>query len=305
MSGKNQKQMIRLWATLKLVFTNQNSERRIVMSGKEKLSSKVRKGFLERFLTIFGDIKVYKRPLFLVYDPGSYLVRGEDVRKVIKDIQPGDILVRKFKNYLDGFFIPGYFSHVGLYLGPVSKTDVNLVIRERGKEQFQSGDQMVIHALAEGVLMEDLLNFCRTDYLAVLRFPEKIKRASEQWSQLVHQDEYTTEEKEIQKQIEEGEEIQFKDVFHIIYEVALKNLGRPYDFNFDFADFARLSCTEFLYLCTKCTGPFLNVSPKDERVFLFFKKSMIQPDAFFSTKLNLIWGSPRLNHKKIESLRKG
>jgi len=239
------------------------------MSGDQNSTSKTKKGFWERFLTIFGDIKVYKHPLFLVYDPGSYLVKGEDIREVIRNVQPGDILVRKYKNYLDGFFIPGYFSHVGLYLGPVSEEDVDLVTLKLCKHQFKSGDQMVMHALAEGVLIEDLLNFCRTDYLAVLRFPEKIKRAPEARSLPVPKKEYITEEEEIQKRIEGGEEIQFKEVFPIIYKVALKNLGRPYDFNFDFADFARLSCTEFVYLCTKCTGPFLNISPaKKKGVFV-------------------------------------
>ena len=275
------------------------------MSRKENSSSKAKKGFLERFLTIFGDIKVYKRPLFLVYDPGSYLVKGEDIRQLIRQIQPGDILVRKYKNYLDGFFIPGYFSHVGLYLGPINKKDVDLVLFERGKKQFQGGDQMVMHALAEGVLIEDLLNFCRTDYLAVLRFPEKLKKVPEAQSLSIPQNEYITEEEEIQRRLEEGEEIHFKDIFPIIYKVALKNLGRPYDFNFDFADFDRLSCTEFVYLCTKCTVPFLNVSPVKKRVFFFFKKTMIQPDIFLSTKLDLTWGSPKLNRNKLESLRKG
>jgi hypothetical protein len=275
------------------------------MSRKENSSSKAKKGFLERFLAIFGDIKVYKRPLFLVYDPGSYLVKGEDIRQLIRQIKPGDILVRKYKNYLDDFFIPGYFSHVGLYLGPVNKEDVDQVPLERGKKQFQSGDQMVVHALAEGLLIEDLLNFCRTDYLAVLRFPEKLKKVPGAKSLSIPKNEYITEEEEIQRRLEEEEEINFKDIFPIIYKVALKNLGRPYDFNFDFADFDRLSCTEFVYLCTKCTGPFLNVSPVEKRVFFFFKKTMIQPDVFLNTNLDLTWGSPNLNRNKLESLRKG
>ena len=275
------------------------------MPGDKKPVSKTRKGLLEKFLTVFGDIKVYKRPLFLVYDPGSYLVKGEDIREVIKIVQPGDILVRKYKNYLDGFFIPGYFSHVGLYLGPVKREDIDLVPFDSGKKQFQCGDQMVMHALAEGVLIEDLLNFCRTDYLVILRFPEKLKKVPEARSLNVPKNEYFPEEEEIQRRMEEGAEIHFKDIFPIIYKVALKNLGRPYDFNFDFADFARLSCTEFVYLCTKCTGPFLSVAPEKKSVFLFFKKTMIQPDVFLSTKLDLAWGSPKLNRHKIESLRKG
>jgi hypothetical protein len=54
------------------------------------------------FIKFFGDIKVFKFPLFILYDPGSYKVKGEDMRQVIKIIQPGDILLRGYVNYLDG-----------------------------------------------------------------------------------------------------------------------------------------------------------------------------------------------------------
>jgi hypothetical protein len=63
----------------------------------------------ERFLTVFGDIKVFRFPFFLVYDPGSYQVKGDDVRALLGVLQPGDILLRSYSNYLDGKFIPGKF----------------------------------------------------------------------------------------------------------------------------------------------------------------------------------------------------
>lgn len=80
-----------------------------------------KKSFSERFLTIFGDIKFYKFPLFLIYDPGSYKVKGDDHREVLDLLQPGDILLRAYTNYLDGKFIPGLFSHAALYYGEMTE----------------------------------------------------------------------------------------------------------------------------------------------------------------------------------------
>ena len=54
---------------------------------------------------------------------------------------------------------------------PPDHVDRQLVHRPHGKKIFRAGEQMVVHALAEGVLMEDLIQFCRCDYMAVLRFP--------------------------------------------------------------------------------------------------------------------------------------
>jgi len=75
---------------------------------------KIFRALMNGFLKVFGDIKVFKWPLFVIYDPSGYRVKGEDVREVITQAQPGDILIRGYNNYLDGYFIPGYFSHTGL-----------------------------------------------------------------------------------------------------------------------------------------------------------------------------------------------
>lgn len=83
----------------------------------------------ETFLRFFGDLKFFgEQPrLFvlphllittsiggaLLYDPRSYQVKGSDMRKAMADIQPGDILVRGFDNYVDGNFIPGFSAMSG------------------------------------------------------------------------------------------------------------------------------------------------------------------------------------------------
>ena len=256
------------------------------------------KGVIDKFLTFFGDLKVFPFPMFLIYDPGSYRVKGEHIRELISTVRPGDILVRGYKNYLDGYFIPGYFSHAGLYLGPVEEKDRELVPRPEGKKLFKTGEQMVVHAMAEGVLMEDLIQFCRCDYMAVLRFPHKIRRTSQAQPLPIPDNLYYPEEKSILQRLNGDEEIRFSEAFPVVFRVALENLGRPYDFNFDFANFARLSCTELVYFCAKCLGPFLNIAPVARRV-LFIKKAMIPPDAFVRSRLELIWTSSSVDREKL------
>lgn len=104
--------------------------------------------FLKRkFLTFFGDIKVFRFPFFIVYDPDQFQITGDDTRDIINHIRPGDLILRKYKHYLDGYFIPGKYSHTGIYVG-------------KGK---------VIHAVAEGVSYVDLIEFTRCDGIAILR----------------------------------------------------------------------------------------------------------------------------------------
>jgi hypothetical protein len=103
---------------------------------------------MKTLLGILGDIKVFKYPMFIVYDPGSYDLLGRDIRDILDSIKDGDILLRGFNNYLDGYLISGSFSHAAFYYG----------------------GNKVIHAMAEGVFEEDILTFTRCDHLCILRF---------------------------------------------------------------------------------------------------------------------------------------
>lgn len=108
-------------------------------------------------LTIFGDIKVYKGPMFVVYAPVGYKVKGYHTREAMKVIRPGDVVQRKYIHYIDGYFIPGRYSHTGVYVG-------------KGK---------VIHAVAEGVCEIDLIDFMRCDGFRILRPVSGQKQAVE------------------------------------------------------------------------------------------------------------------------------
>lgn len=101
----------------------------------------------DKLLTFFGDIKVFKYPFWIVYDPEQYFITGDHLREIENTIQPGDIVCRGYRSYLDGKFIPGKFSHSGIYVG----------------------NHTVIHAVAEGVEKIDILTFCQCDCVAIIR----------------------------------------------------------------------------------------------------------------------------------------
>lgn len=140
-----------------------------------------------------GDIKWsgWKRPFWFTINAIGYKLRGEHYRKIIKKLQPGDVLLRRFEGYIDKWFLPGFWNHAGIFCG--------------GKKE------QVIHALSEGVIKEDILNFMRTDHIIILRPPQHmVKRA-------------------IQK--------------------AKSIVGVEYDFDFDFDNEKRFSCTEVIDFC--------------------------------------------------------
>ena len=233
-----------------------------------KLSEKIYNGFVK----FMGDVKVFKFPLFIVYDPGSYLVRGDDTRQVLKLVRPGDILIRGYINYLDGYIIPGLFSHAALYLGEVKDSDIEF-IKPGTESDFKSGDQIIIHSMAEGVFMDDIINFCRCDYMVILRRNASIES-------------------------EESRKITFDSVF----KTALQNLGKDYDFKFDFSDFNNLSCTELVYVCCKGFLADYDVKIRTKRVMLI-KKRLITPDDYVNSKLDIVWRSSTVTDKKLKKVK--
>ncbi len=246
------------------------------------------------FLKMFGDIKYFPWPMFFIYDPKGYQVRGDEVREVINCIQPGDILLRGYDKYLDGLFIPGYFSHAGLYVGEVIDDDLKLIDTPLTTEQqkdFHTGDQMVIHAMAEGVFMEDIINFCRCDRMMILRFPASFTEipGSDQIEPM--EKAFSLEEYNLFRDLKAGKTVQFEQVFPLVYKVALQQVGKPYDFKFNFSNYNDLSCTEFVQSCIKSLAPYHGIEAVEQRYFGLFKKSVIEPDAFNTDCFERVWRS--------------
>ncbi len=112
----------------------------------------------------FGDIQIFKYPFFILFGHTAYKIKGHHQRQIINTLRPGDVLLRRYNNYLSGLMIPGYFTHAALYVG----------------------DNQVIHLLGDGICKEDILIFMRCDNMVVLRVKdqsivdEAIKKAYEQ-----------------------------------------------------------------------------------------------------------------------------
>lgn len=97
-------------------------------------------------IKFFADIRLYKGGIILFGD-SHYRMKGPDVRAVLDTVQAGDVLLRRYDHYLGSHLTPGYFSHAAIYVG----------------------DNRVVHMLGEGICEEDILTFCRTDAVAVMR----------------------------------------------------------------------------------------------------------------------------------------
>lgn len=99
------------------------------------------------FLKAFGNFKIFKFPFFLVYDPRTFDLKGSHYYELRDIIKPGDIVLRAYRNYLDGYFIPGKYSHASLY----------------------TGEEKIIHAMTPDVQWTDLVTFMRCDRICVIR----------------------------------------------------------------------------------------------------------------------------------------
>lgn len=108
-----------------------------------------------KFLTKFGCLKVYKTPMFIIYDPSTNEMHGEQILKVLDILQPGDVILRGYRHYLDGMFIPGDYSHGAVYVG----------------------DRKIVHAVAAGVSYIDVIDFCMCDRICILR-PNKLQTSA-------------------------------------------------------------------------------------------------------------------------------
>jgi hypothetical protein len=99
----------------------------------------------------FGNILIYPYPFFINFGHTAYKMKGEDVRDVLNTIQPGDILLRRYNNYISGLMIPGYYTHSAIYMG----------------------NNKIIHMLGDGIEKQDILTFCRCDSVVIIHCNEE------------------------------------------------------------------------------------------------------------------------------------
>lgn len=85
----------------------------------------------------------------MIYDPSEYEMDGIHIQKALSILMPGDILLRGYNHYLDGYFIddPHDYSHGAIY----------------------AGNNKVIHAVAKGVSEIHVIDFMKCDRICILR----------------------------------------------------------------------------------------------------------------------------------------
>lgn len=156
------------------------------------LCGNIKQGLLEGL----GHVRIYNKPFWFVLNPRGYEIKARQIRKALAVLKPGDVVVRKYRTYLSSYFIPGRFSHSGVYVG-------NLTVKD---ETFPD---VVVHALGSGVQMQDAMDFFMTcDEFAILRPKEKVS---------------------------EGEGTSQVAVAGLACEIAKSYIGTPYDYKFTVA----------------------------------------------------------------------
>lgn len=141
----------------------------------------------------------------------------EHIKSLLK---PLDIITEKVGYTPTDFFIPGHFGHNAIWLGTeedLKKLGIwNNEIIKPFQKQIQNGLN-IIETDRSGTHLKSLRNFMNVDQFAILRFRSHHLDLNE------------------------------KKGIKTIYEVALSQLGKSYDFNFDVETTDQLVCSELLY----------------------------------------------------------
>lgn len=148
---------------------------------------------------------------------GKLYGRGDVNADVKGTLKAGDILLEKTPFRLTDKLIPGYWGHAAVWIGSEAELKElgiwdNPVVA-RYHDQIRKG-RLVAEALRSGVEMNTLEHFLNIDSLGVLRKPG------------------ITREERARTVIQ-----------------ALRQVGKPYDFNFDVESKGRVYCSKLVYLC--------------------------------------------------------
>ncbi len=171
-----------------------------------------------------------------------YHITQEQIRSMRKLLQPGDVLLERREWHAINVGIPGFWTHAALFFGELPELDElfkdcnklegktfseYLAIQyEHVYESIIQGDEsgnsyVLIEAKRPGVVLESLEVSASVDSLAVLRLRD----------------------------------VSASQMLTVILE-ALSNLGRPYDYEFDFTTDNAFVCSELVYKAYKMINRF-------------------------------------------------
>ena len=144
-------------------------------------------------------------------------------------IQKHDVVLRRYDAYVDNRFIPGFWNHAGIC----------------------TGIDEITHAISDGVVKESFFDFCKCDYICVLR-PK------------------------------------FTFSQDILEERLKKAIDKEYDFSFDFRDNDKFSCTELIHYAFQGFESGIPLSKMD---YFFFQQELVVPDEVYKSNFKVIYDS--------------
>lgn len=172
-------------------------------------------GLVAGVATFLGDTRL------VAPDPA---LRGTQLEAFAARLRPGDVLLVRQEHFLSNTFLPGFWPHALLWLGPPEAwrglelpsgatlgDDAHAGPALGGRCADDHGPPRVVEATSDGVVLSSLDHALAKDYVVVLR--PRVPEA---------------------------------DVASALLRAA-PHLGRPYDFDFDFSTDDRLVCTELVW----------------------------------------------------------
>ena len=148
---------------------------------------------------------------------GKLYHRRELEKELQRTLKSGDILLEKTPFRLTDKLIPGYWGHAAVWIGSEQELKQlgiwsHPVVSRHWDDEIRNG-QLVVEALRSGVEMNRLEKFLNIDSIGVLRQPDL---TNEQRRQAIL--------------------------------LALRQVGKPYDFNFDVESNRSVYCSKLIYI---------------------------------------------------------
>jgi hypothetical protein len=256
-----------------------------------------------------------------------FALSGKNTREIMALVQPGDVLLRVFTQSARRRLWSSTFQDIGFYLGAVNETHLRQWAKIDYTHPYAFGEQTIITSLSGEVVLMDLIDFCRCDGVAILRFPAQLKRQTnatppqalidylnapetriKQLSQPTKKQQRNAPEIPPQEQIEldanfltlikaekeivhflsQGKPLAFAKIMPIFYRLALRQLNPPAQFEIGLQLPKFLSSIELFYFIIKSVAWNYGIVPDEKRV-LFRQYQTILVDDLIDTELEEVW----------------
>lgn len=168
-------------------------------------------------LGVGGISRVFGNSVGMVQVRDGKLFGDDDARAHLRHVlRPGDILIEKTPFRLTDKIIPGYWGHAAIWLGTEPEIRALGIWEHPVVQRHQPAireEQLVVEALRDGVQTSPLAHFLNVDDVAVLR-----RRG-------------ITDAQRAERVV-----------------LALRQVGKDYDFNFDVERTDQIVCSELVYI---------------------------------------------------------